>query len=97
MNPSIYAIVSTFISFIVIMVFYIIAKPDFVMEIDKNSNDQKPKLSVRLSIVYGLMFSSMIGLVVLGISSIMKNYKGQLDTETDTESETDTDSYISDY
>ena len=74
MNPSIYSIVSTFISFIVLMVYYGIVKPDFVKEVDKNSSDQTPKFSIRLSIVYGLLFSSMIGLLVLGVSSILKNY-----------------------
>ena len=75
MNPSIYAIVSTFVSFAILLIYYATVKPDFVKEVDKNSADQTPKFSVRLSIVYGLLFSSMIGLLVLGVSSILKNYK----------------------
>jgi TRAP-type C4-dicarboxylate transport system permease small subunit len=75
MNPSIYAIVSTFVSFAILLIYYAMVKPDFVKEVDKNSTDQTPKFSVRLSIVYGLLFSSMIGLLVLGVSSILKNYK----------------------
>ena len=75
MNPSIYAIVSTFVSFDILLIYYAMVKPDFVKEVDKNSTDQTPKFSVRLSVVYGLLFSSMIGLLVLGVSSILKNYK----------------------
>jgi hypothetical protein len=75
MNPSIYAIVSTFVSFAILLIYYAMVKPDFVKEVDKNSTDQTPKFSVRLSVVYGLLFSSMIGLLVLGVSSILKNYK----------------------
>ena len=74
MNPSIYAIVSTFVSFAILLIYYAMVKPDFVKEVDKNSSDQTPKFSIRLSIVYGLLFSSMIGLLVLGVSSILKNY-----------------------
>ena len=75
MNPSIYAIVSTFVSFAILLIYYAMVKPDFVKEVDKNSTNQTPKFSVRLSVVYGLLFSSMIGLLVLGVSSILKNYK----------------------
>ena len=73
MNPSIYAIVSTFISFIVLMVYYGTVKPDFVKEVSKNSMDQTPQFSVRLSIVYCLLFSSTMGLLVLGVASILNN------------------------
>ena len=73
MNPSIYSIVSTFISFIVLMVYYGIVKPDFVKEVSKNSMDQTPQFSVRLSIVYSLLFSSTMGLLVLGVASILNN------------------------
>ena len=73
MNPSIYAIVSTFISFIVLMVYYGTVKPDFVKEVSKNSMDQTPQFSVRLSIVYSLLFSSTMGLLVLGVASILNN------------------------
>jgi Na+/H+ antiporter NhaC len=80
MNPSIYAIYSTFVSFIVLMIYYYTMKPDFVKEVDKNSADQTPQFSLRLSVVYGLLFSSLIGLVVLGILSILKNKK-KLDSD----------------
>lgn len=92
MNPSIYAIYSTFISFIVLMIYYLTMKPDFVKEVDKNAVDQTPQLSIRLSIVYGLLFSSTIGLLVLGILSITNNYKkSKLDKD-----ESSSESYLSD-
>lgn len=86
MNPSIYAIYSTFVSFIVLMIYYYTMKPDFVKEVDKNSADQTPQFSLRLSVVYGLLFSSLIGLVVLGILSILKNKK-KLDSDESERSE----------
>jgi hypothetical protein len=97
MNPSIYAIYSTFISFIILMIYYVTMKPDFVKEVDKNSVDQTPQLSMRLSIVYGLLFSSTMGLLVLGILSVTNNYKKsklEID-ESSTESSSD-ESYLSD-
>ena len=97
MNPSIYAIFGTFISFIVLMIYYGVVKPDFVKEVDKNSVDQTPQLSMRLSIVYGLLFSSTMGLLVLGILSVTNNYKKsklEID-ESSTESSSD-ESYLSD-
>lgn len=88
MNPSIYAIYSTFVSFIVLMIYYYTMKPDFVKEVDKNSTDQTPQFSLRLAVVYGLLFSSLIGLVVLGILSIIKNKNKNLDgDESGSESE----------
>ena len=72
MNPSIFSIVSTFLSFLVLMAYYYTCKPDFVMETDST---QKKVLSIRLSLIYSLLFSSSIGLLVLGISSILQNYK----------------------
>ncbi len=72
-------------------------KPDFVKEVDKNSVDQTPQLSMRLSIVYGLLFSSTMGLLVLGILSVTNNYKKsklEID-ESSTESSSD-ESYLSD-
>lgn len=67
MNPSIYSIVSTLISFVVLMVYYYNVVPDFVKE-----NDTRV-FSKRLAIIYALLFSSAIGLLVLGVSSILKN------------------------
>ena len=87
MNPSIYAIYSTFVSFIVLMIYYYTMKPDFVKEVDKNATDQTPQFSLRLSVVYGLLFSSLIGLVVLGILSILKNKKKLDSDESGSESE----------
>lgn len=76
-NPSVYSILSTTIAFIVLMVYYMTVKPDFVMEIETES--AKKVLSVRICLVYALLFSSAIGLMVLGISSILKNYDEKME------------------
>jgi hypothetical protein len=98
MNPSIYAIFGTFISFIVLMIYYGVVKPDFVKEVDKNSDDQTPQFSVRLSVVYSLLFSSMIGLLVLGISFCVnkskkasENEKGEKSEKSESTSESDSE------
>lgn len=67
MNPSLFSIYSTFVSFIVMVIYYYRKKPDFVM--DNN------KLSVRLIVIYSLLFSSSIGLFVLGSLVLLKNYE----------------------
>lgn len=99
MNPSIYSIVATLVSFIVIMIYYNVAKPDFVMEMKTKKNNNPTTVveppvktfSLRLALVYGLMFSSMIGLVVLGISSILKNYKRNQSETSEMESESESE------
>jgi hypothetical protein len=97
MNPSIYAIYSTFISFIILMIYYVTMKPDFVKEVDKNSVDQTPQLSMRLSIVYGLLFSSTMGLLVLGILSVTNNYKkSKLEIDESSSESSSDESYLSD-
>jgi len=68
MNPSIYSIISTVVSFIILLTYYLKVKPDFVME-------NKDTVSLRICIIYSLLFSSSIGLLVLGVSSIINNYK----------------------
>jgi len=58
-------------------------KPDFVLEKEDHPNGygkkeqlkEHKKVSLRLSLVYSLLFSSAIGLLVLGISSVSKNYE----------------------
>ena len=80
MNPSIYSILSTVVSFIVLMSYYMYMKPDFVLEKEDHPNGygkkkEHKKVSLRLSLVYSLLFSSAIGLLVLGISSVSKNYE----------------------
>lgn len=76
MNPSIYSILSTVVSFIVLMSYYMYMKPDFVLEKDEHGKKKEhKKVSLRLSLVYSLLFSSAIGLLVLGISSVSKNYE----------------------
>jgi len=70
MDPSMYSIVSTVITFIIIMGYYLLKKPDFVMAM----NEQSQKIfSLRLSVVYALLFSSATGLLVLGICMIEKS------------------------
>ena len=87
MNPSIYSIISTFLSFSILLLYYYYYQPDFVMvesDIVESSNDSTSNViinskqmmfSVRLAIVYSLLFSSMIGLFVLCVSSIFNNYE----------------------
>ena len=70
MNPSIYSIVSTCITFVVLMIYYMNVKPDFVLD----KNEDKNKLSLRLCIVYSLLFSSAVGLLILGICAILQKY-----------------------
>jgi hypothetical protein len=73
MNPSKIAILSTFVSLIIMVCYYVYVKPDFVMDnVDNVDNDKKKVLSKRLLILYSLLFSSIVGLLVLGILSIMK-------------------------
>jgi hypothetical protein len=72
-------------------------KPDFVKEVDKNSVDQTPQLSMRLSIVYGLLFSSTMGLLVLGILSVTNNYKkSKLEIDESSSESSSDESYLSD-
>jgi hypothetical protein len=72
-------------------------KPDFVKEVDKNSVDQTPQLSIRLSIVYGLLFSSTMGLLVLGILSVTNNYKkSKLEIDESSSESSSDESYLSD-
>ena len=70
MNPSIYSIISTVVSFIILLTYYLTIKPDFVME-----DNIKKVVSLRICIIYSLLFSSAIGLLVLGVSSIVNNYQ----------------------
>lgn len=70
MNPSIYSIISTFITFVILMIYYNVVKPDFVLKKDSETK----KVCLRLCLVYSLLFSSAIGLLVLGVSSIAQNY-----------------------
>ena len=76
MTPERYSIYAIAISFVVLMAYYIFQKPDFVMEtpVQTGSPDEagviKPVVSIRLSIIYALLFSSTVGLFVLGISTV---------------------------
>jgi hypothetical protein len=70
MNPSIYSIISTVVSFIILLTYYLTVKPAFVME-----DNISKVVSLRICIIYSLLFSSAIGLLVLGVSSIINNYE----------------------
>jgi len=76
MTPERYSIYAIAISFVVLMAYYIFQKPDFVMEtpVNAGSPDEagviEPVVSIRLSIVYALLFSSTVGLFVLGVSTV---------------------------
>jgi hypothetical protein len=73
MNPSIYSIISTVVSFIILLTYYLTVKPAFVME--DNTYKLSKVVSLRICIIYSLLFSSAIGLLVLGVSSILNNYE----------------------
>jgi len=90
MNPSIYSIVSTIFAFVILMVYYYTNAPDFVKENDVpavSTTVPKRVFSLRLALIYALMFSSSIGLLVLGVSSIMKNYKNDESSFSESDSE----------
>jgi hypothetical protein len=53
------------------MIYYNVVKPDFVLRKDSETK----KVCLRLCLVYSLLFSSAVGLLVLGVSSIAQNYK----------------------
>lgn len=65
---SMYSLIATVLAFLGLIIFYFIKKPDFVKEADSTGT---MVLSIRLSLIYGLLFSSVIGIIVLGISSAM--------------------------
>ena len=68
MNPSIYSIVSTIITFVILMIYYNVVKPDFVLQ------KESKEVCLRLCLVYSLLFSSSVGLLVLGVSAVAQNY-----------------------
>ena len=74
MTPEMYSIYAIAISFVVLMVYYLLRAPDFVLEKNNAPADEsgvkKPVVSIRLSIIYALLFSSTVGLFVLGASTI---------------------------
>lgn len=76
MTPERYSIYAIAISFVVLMAYYIFQKPDFVMETPASAGSPdeagvvNPVVSIRLSIIYALLFSSTVGLFVLGISTV---------------------------
>ena len=100
MNPSTYSIVSTVITFVVLMMYYLVVKPDFVLRKDEsddsddsdtsgndnssdtsgndNSSDtsgnmkKTKKVCLRLCLVYSLLFASAVGLLVLGVSTLLE-------------------------
>jgi hypothetical protein len=63
-----YSLVSTGITFCVLLIYYYAQKPDYVMEVD----DTGIKIfSYRLAIIYSLLFSSAVGLLTIGVTSLM--------------------------
>lgn len=59
---SFYALIATLVSFIILIIYYSIAKPDYLVE---NKIGEETEISLRLLVVYSLLFSSALGLVVL--------------------------------
>jgi len=68
-KETLYSLLVTLVSFMLLIVYYIIKKPEFVLQI--NSQGIKT-LSLRISVVYALLFSTSIGLLVLFIMTIKK-------------------------
>ena len=64
---STYSLIATGISFVALLIFYSVKKPDFVKESDDSGNKV---FSIRLSIIYSLLFSSATGLLVLGATAL---------------------------
>ena len=59
---SFYALMTTLVSFIILVIYYSISKPDYLVE---NKIGEETRISFRLLLVYSLLFSSALGLVVL--------------------------------
>jgi len=59
---SFYALITTLVSFIILVIYYSISKPDYLVE---NKIGEETEISFRLLVVYSLLFSSALGLVVL--------------------------------
>lgn len=66
-TPStLYSMISFVLSFLFFILYFFIKKPDYVL-VDDNKNK---KVSLRLTIVYSLLFSSSIALFIFIIRSI---------------------------
>ena len=59
---SFYALMTTLLSFIILVIYYSIAKPDYLVI---NKIGEETTISLRLLVIYSLLFSSALGLVVL--------------------------------
>lgn len=58
---SFYALITTLISFIFLVIYYSISKPDYLII---NQIGEEKEVSLRLLIIYSLLFSSGLGLFV---------------------------------
>jgi len=65
-----YALITTLVSFIILVIYYSIAKPDYLII---NKIGEEKTVSLRLLLIYSLLFSSGLGLFVL-ISNIAYDY-----------------------
>jgi len=54
------------------MIYYYVKKPKYVMERDENTNEKV--FSVRIALLYSLLFSSLIGLIFSAISGVSLYY-----------------------
>lgn len=66
-KSSLYSIIATVISFVVLMIFFSIKKQEYVKEKDATGNKV---FSYRLAMIYSLLFSAFIGLVIVAISGM---------------------------
>ena len=65
--PTLYSMISFVVSFLFFVIYFLIKKPDYVL---LDAYDKNKKVSLRLAIVYSLLFSSSIGLFIFIIHSI---------------------------
>ena len=59
---SFYGLMATLLSFIFLVIYYSISKPDYIII---NKIGEEKEISLRLLLIYSLIFSSGIGLFVL--------------------------------
>jgi len=71
-KSSLFSIIVTVLSILSFMIYYYVKKPKYVMERDENTNEKV--FSVRIALLYSLLFSSLIGLIFSAISGVSLYY-----------------------
>jgi hypothetical protein len=68
-NNMLIPMIILILSFIFLLSYYIIEKPKYVL--DKNNNNV---FSIRLSLIYSLLFSNALSLFFIAVNIIIKQY-----------------------